>query len=291
MSKKRGRNKSANPTCRQLLPAEKHCWACKKRRNANACELRRAKLLHPPKSPVTLGRKKRKKSSPELLIPVVTEQQWGSFFHDFLREVDEVKVPWHLPIQNGGTRRGRCRLKKAITREAHIKSFMLTSPIVSIVQKNLTTRSPAQPTIDLTESPPPTQSAQSPPPTIDSLISRKSKRRLIQIAYELLGSPPEFYPNGVSRWDGDNGVIEVIKKFLKLQSHRAKYQVRDVLSFVQRKLQAGTQDIDAGVSYKLLNIHVYYADYLIDCRPNNSLTSPVARDPSRDHNLLRLQSV
>ena len=100
--------------------------------------------------------------------------------------------------------------------------------------------SPPQPApIDLT---------QSPPKTIDILLSRKSKRRLIQISYELLGCPPEFYPNGASRWDGDTGVVTVIKKFLNLRSHRATHQVRDVLAFVQSKLQSGTQDIDAGVS-------------------------------------------
>ena len=42
---------------------------------------------------------------------------------------------------------------------------------------------------------------------IDSLLSRSSKRRLIQIAFELLGSPTELNDEGDNQWEGANGAI------------------------------------------------------------------------------------
>ena len=96
-----------------------------------------------------------------------------------------------------------------------------------------------------TESEPPSQ----PQRTIDTVLGRGKKRRLIQLAYEIMGSPPECYPNGVSRWEGRTGTISVIHEYLGLESSRARQQIRDVLRFVQKKTEEGADDIDAGVSF------------------------------------------
>ena len=80
------------------------------------------------------------------------------------------------------------------------------------------------------------------------------RRRQVQFAYELLGTPPEFVTVqgedvAFNQWDGKNGVINVIAAYLLLpKGGRTRATIRKVLQFVQGKLDDGDdlKDIDAG---------------------------------------------
>ena len=84
-------------------------------------------------------------------------------------------------------------------------------------------------------------------------ITPAKRRRQIQFAYELLGTPPEFVTvqgqDPVNQWDGKNGVINMIAAYLLLPPHwRTRLTIRKVLNFVQNKIESGIDlpDIDAG---------------------------------------------
>ena len=79
------------------------------------------------------------------------------------------------------------------------------------------------------------------------MLSRSSKRRLIQISFELLGSPPELDDQGEDQWEGSTGVINTIRDYLGLRSHRARLQIKDVITHVMRCVDEGEEIIDAGI--------------------------------------------
>ena len=84
------------------------------------------------------------------------------------------------------------------------------------------------------------------PASPDTLLSQASKRRLIQITFELLGSPDRIGQGGEDQWSGHDGIINVIRDFIGLKSHRAREQILSVITYVTKCQDAGEQVIDAG---------------------------------------------
>ena len=125
--------------------------------------------------------------------------------------------------------------------------MLLTRPLNLLIDTTATTRPPAA-------AEPTAETAPSRRKTVDNILGRKKKRRLIQLVYEILGCPEEFYPNGVSRWEGKTGTIAVIHEYLGLQSGRARKQIRDVLRYVRDKTIQGEEDIDAGVRPFIMHV-------------------------------------
>ena len=82
--------------------------------------------------------------------------------------------------------------------------------------------------------------------TVDNLLTQKSKRRLIQISFELLGSPDEFDDEENNQWLGKDGVVNVIRDFIGLKSHRVRSQILSVLRFVTQANEQGVDVVDAG---------------------------------------------
>ena len=69
-------------------------------------------------------------------------------------------------------------------------------------------------------------------------VKPKKRRRQIQFAYELLGSPPEFVTVqdsdvSVNQWDGKHGVINTISTYLHLK--RARNTISRVLEFYTKQ--------------------------------------------------------
>ena len=85
------------------------------------------------------------------------------------------------------------------------------------------------------------------------MLSQQSKRRLIQIGFELLGSPAEFNDQGEDQWHGRDGVIENIIKYFDFRSHRIKDQILQVIRYVTRCTNEGKTYIDAGVKINACN--------------------------------------
>ena len=80
----------------------------------------------------------------------------------------------------------------------------------------------------------------------DSLKPAK-KRRFIQFCFEMMGRPPEVYPNDEPCWDGKNGTINQIHDILGLHNSRSRQQIRRVLKYVTDEFNKGNADVDAGV--------------------------------------------
>ena len=85
------------------------------------------------------------------------------------------------------------------------------------------------------------------------MLNQQSKRRLIQIAFEVLGSPAEFNDEGEDQWHGRDGVIENIIKYFDFKSHRIKDQILRVLRYVMRCKAEGKTYIDAGIKINACN--------------------------------------
>ena len=81
--------------------------------------------------------------------------------------------------------------------------------------------------------------------TIDNLLTQKSKRRLIQISFEIMGTPDEFDSEENNQWMGRNGIVNVIRDFIGLKSHRARSQILSVLRCIKNGQEQGVE-IDAG---------------------------------------------
>ena len=100
--------------------------------------------------------------------------------------------------------------------------------------------------------PAPTQpaNAQPAPAQPDSPITEYTipakKRRFVQFVYEMMGCPPELFPDGTDCWDGKFGVINKIKNFLGLHNSRSRQQIRSVLKYIQDCLDQGILNFDAG---------------------------------------------
>ena len=248
LPKRRGRKKTKNPTCRQVLTLEKWCVFCKKRRRANMCLLRRNNLDAEIPACHTSEKSKQNKRIPRKRDFYATYAS-AAAVDSALEFQEKVKVQWHLPLHLGGTRRGT-RLRNSISTESAIKSMLLSRPLskLKILRDQEVSDGEAEP--EAAEAAEAAEASPAPAKrvTIDNILGRKKKRRLIQLTYEILGCPPENYPNGVSRWEGKAGTISVIREYLGLESGRARTQIRDVLRYVSDQRDAGASDIDAGVS-------------------------------------------
>ena len=102
--------------------------------------------------------------------------------------------------------------------------------------------------------PQPQPGAQPQTPETPALQCKPSKRRRhIQFVFEMMGCPPEYFPDGSTCWEGDNGVINKIRDVLGLKKSpggsrksRARQQIRTVLSYIQDCMDQGMSDFDAG---------------------------------------------
>ena len=83
------------------------------------------------------------------------------------------------------------------------------------------------------------------PPTPDEFKPSK-RRRYIQFIFEMMGCPPEHFPDGTKCWDGPDGIINKIRDLLGLRNTRARQQIRNVLSYIQDCMDQGISDFDAG---------------------------------------------
>ena len=83
-------------------------------------------------------------------------------------------------------------------------------------------------------------------PTTQIQMKPAKVRRYIQFVYEMLGCPPEQFPDGTTCWDSKDGVINKIKSILGLNSRRSRLQIRRVLQYIRDCLDQGILDFDAG---------------------------------------------
>ena len=81
----------------------------------------------------------------------------------------------------------------------------------------------------------------------DSILTNKKKRRLIQLLFELLGSPLEFNELQDNQWEGPTGIINTIKTFCGFTSWRSREQIRNVMEYVSNATINGENDVDAGI--------------------------------------------
>ncbi len=238
------------PTCRQLLSPEKRCVACRKRRSALACILRRVHLnqTEPDAAAASTDLGPRKRQAREFYADFATDSQVNNLDERLENDIAFV-YPWCPPAHMGGSRRSpRLALQQMLEVQwKKTREKMKERPLHSIIQKRKRFgRAPAQPAQVAPAQPAlPVQPAES---SIDSLLSQSSKRRLIQIAFELLGAPTELNAEGDNQWDSANGVVNTIRDFLGLQSHRARAQIDEVLRYIMRCKDTGetSGNIDAG---------------------------------------------
>ena len=206
---------------------------------------------------------------------------------DRLKELDEVLIQpdmtyaYALPLHMGGRRRSsRTIQKELIEEQGSIVDMMRKFPLPSLLGKRFPKSKPAPITTPATPRSEPSNATCTPQSQVVSTESPvrvlrttvidltaaaaatperhkttpTKRRRQIQFAYELLGTPPEFVTvQGqdveVNQWDGKDGVINTIAAYLLLSTHwRTRLTIRKVIQFVQDQLGNGKdlRDIDAG---------------------------------------------
>ena len=80
-------------------------------------------------------------------------------------------------------------------------------------------------------------------------MTPSKRRRQIQFAFELLGTPPEWIipaagDEPVNQWGGKDGVIQLIANYLLWETTwRTKKMIRRVITFVREKIDSG-EDLD-----------------------------------------------
>ena len=252
--KKRGRPKTKMPTCRQLLSSKNQCAACRKRRSAHACILRRVNLNQTEPDATASSKNlesRRKRRAREFYADFATDAQVNNLDERLENDISFV-YPWCLPVHMGGARRSaRLVLKQML--EVQLKTTsekMKQRPLHSLIRqrKRFAKQEPAEPAqVEPTLPTQPVPQPITPPRPVDSMLSRASKRRLIQIAFELLGSPGEFDDQGLNQWQGATGVVNLIRDYIGFTSHRARTQILDVIRFVTRCHDDGITVFDAGI--------------------------------------------
>ena len=193
----------------------------------------------------------------------------------------DMRYAYAVPLHMGGRRRSsRVIREELIEEQGTIVDLMRKFPLGSLITKRFpkpavspvtTTRarpvseqSNATPTAPVIVVIPQQQHVAQPTPHRPVTAARAAiprpkttpakRRRQIQFAYELLGTPPEWVtPQGggerVNQWDGKSGIIRLISDYLLWSSTwRTREQIKRVLQDVQTKLDAGhdLSDIDCG---------------------------------------------
>lgn len=184
-----------------------------------------------------------------------------------------------MPQHMGGTRRSkRQQCTDEIKRSTNLAvellgelpfSKLCTSIQQSVLQRERSTTDspavtetrPATPTQTITHAAPAqtvrpvtihtTYATPEPAPTPG--LKPAKKRRFIQFFYEMMGTPPEFYPDETPCWDGKHGVINQIRNILGLYNCRSRARIRKVLMYVRDQMVIGNVDVDAGVKLHATN--------------------------------------
>ena len=226
-----------------------------------------------PETPVDLGERERK--APDLFGEFASTDELSNLDDRIENDVN-LLYPWCPSVAQGGERRSlRIQLIEAKKKQFEKgKETMKLNPLHQLIRarkqpatqpatqpaKQPTTLATAQAATQPATPFTPANTAGTPPPspspqtaTIDSLLSQQSKRRLIQIAFELLGSPAEFNDQGEDQWHGRDGVINNIIKYFDFRSHRIKEQILNVIRYVMRCTGQGETDIDAGIKINACN--------------------------------------
>ena len=162
--------------------------------------------------------------------------------------------PWCPSVRQGGKRKSarlvwkECQRRILETTREKMKHF----PISQLIRRrHLTTTQTATISTQQTATQPDdlatTQQAQTveEEATIDNLLTQKSKRRLIQISFEIMRTPDEFDQEENNQWMGQNGIVNAIRDFIGLKSHRARSQILSVLRCVKQGQEQGVE-IDVG---------------------------------------------
>ena len=171
--------------------------------------------------------------------------------------------PWCPSVAKGGTRRSarllwkeaqqgtlqttrekmqQFPMHKLITRRKLFQTQVATISYSQVAQTDTQVAHAGVATTQQVVQPQPDQNIK----TVDNLLTQKSKRRLIQISFELLGSPDEFDDEENNQWLGKDGVVNVIRDFIGLKSHRVRSQILSVLRFVTQANEQGVDVVDAG---------------------------------------------
>ena len=228
------------------LPKNEWCQACKWKEKADKCVRRRQSSNAPDLR--SLEKEKKRLS--------IERDFYGNFasaqdLEDLDRRIEEdisLIYPWCPSWTQGGTRKSP-RLQWQQIQKTNFETTrekMQRHPLHQLIKRRKVTRAATVP--DATQN----QPTQTPPPvvpeqqSIDSILSRASKRRLIQIAFELLGSPEEFDDQGINQWQGQGGVVNLIRDYIGLTSHRARSQILDVMHYVTQCNGQGQDACDAG---------------------------------------------
>ena len=199
----------------------------------------------------------------------------ASSIDEFVEELDEQKYAWHMPQHMGGRRRSRRQIcADEIKRVADmgvevLGEFPFVKLCTSILHRGQTIDSPVPternpdtpadttPVTTPTTTPAPATTTPAIPATPTSTpvnaLKPAKKRRFIQFCYEMMGSPPEFYPNETPCWEGKHGVINKIRSLLGLNNCRSRERIRNVLVYVRDQLQTGNGDVDAGIKLNASN--------------------------------------
>ena len=194
-------------------------------------------------------------------------------------EFDRQKYAWHMPQHMGGLRRSQrqictqeikrvanlaCELMgdlpfaKLCTSLLHRQRATTTndSPVVITTNVNdsvATTDDSPEPVTVPTARPAPTTEQLVQPRTPTTARKPSKKRRFIQFCYEMMGTPPEFYPDETPCWEGKHGIINRIRKILGLNNSRSRERIRNVLTYVRDQFAIGNVDVDAGIKLNAKN--------------------------------------
>ena len=206
------------------------------------------------------------------------EYACSSTIDECLDNFDYEKYAWHMPQHMGGVRRSKRQVcTDEIKRVASLAVDILgelpfvrlcrdvlqtrqvvTTPTVTTDGTPTTTRQVGRMRLtnntqnDTVDTPPATAAATNSTSPVDGMKPGK-KRRFIQFCYEMMGTPPEFYPNEEPCWEGKQGVISQIRDMLGLHNTRSRKQIRNVLTYVYEQFNNGNVDVDAGVKLNASN--------------------------------------
>ena len=224
-----------------------------KKGRADSCILRvHSRANNPiPKTNVVLP--KRKRHDRDFYAEFASPAQLNTLDEHLDDEV-QVLYPWCPYVRQGGKRRSLRSQLKLISRkhEQLGRAAVFHKPFNERI-RNRRQLDPPAPRSSTAVQPPAIATTTTPaaqtlvkPKTIDAVLSFKSKRRLIQIMFEILGSPGKLNEDGVDQWEARDGIINEIINNLGLQSNRSRPQVREVLTYIMDCKANGIDDVDAG---------------------------------------------
>ena len=185
---------------------------------------------------------------------------YGTFVEDTVaeEEIDKAlslcqKYAYYMPQHMGGKKRSK-RIAQQIKKAMHLGIELLDKlPLQQMEDEMyLPLQQLQQTTVDQTTTAAPNAAPNNVAPERQLLrplnqCKPAKKRRFIQFVYEMMGCPPEFFPDMTPCWDGKYGVINKIRGLLGLHNSRSRLRIRSVLEFIQECLDQGLSEFDAGV--------------------------------------------